>query len=548
MKGLHVVEIPLTDNEREYPNEYTEVERPMLVQLGAMGWQYVRGDLDYPQKTFRERFRDVVLRDKLRQAIRRINRDESGNEYLDDVTIDRAIREFLTTTEFSTFDRNRELTDKLIRGVSVDPAEGTPEAGQRKSPIKLIEFDPEHLDRNEFLAINPFRVDFVGRTGFVIPDIVLFVNGIPLAVIECKSPSITEPMQAGIDQLLRYSNNRPDVEEPEGVERLFLFNQLMISTWFYEARAGTLGARPKHYERWQEFHPTTEAQVRKELDKPTGNLKSQEILTAGMLRPSHLLDILRNFILFMEDDEGREIKIVAGYQQFRAVHKAIRDLQENRSRRDGAAEDERGGIIWHTQGSGKSVTMVFLVRKMRTIPKLRAFKVVVVTDRTQLEGQLQETAALTGETIRPNKFDRRKGESASDRVKRILAEEGPDLVFCMIQKNQDFDADSEVLEYEIALPPPRKKRTADEEHLVALEQAEPEGCCAADGSQGSRPRVSLGFLWQEWNAVFSLARDSTAAASHRVSRVPRTLPPSRARSRRGILRTASPGSAGLSGS
>jgi type I restriction enzyme R subunit len=142
LKGLPMVEISLTDNEREYPNEYTEVERPMLVQLAEMGWQYVRGDLDYPQKTFRERFRDVVLRDKLRQAIRRINRDENGNEFLDDVTIDRAIREFLTTTEYSLFDRNRELTEKRIRGVFVEPAEGTADAGQRSQWVKLIEFDP----------------------------------------------------------------------------------------------------------------------------------------------------------------------------------------------------------------------------------------------------------------------------------------------------------------------------------------------------------------------------------------------------------------------
>ncbi len=462
-------EIPLTDNEREYPNEYTEVERPLLVQLAAMGWQCIRGDLDYPQKTFRERFRDVILMDKLRDAIRRINRDDDGNPYLDDVTIDRAIRELLTTTAFGVFDKNRELTDKLNRGVSVEPLDGSGESGQRSVPVKFIELDPEHLDRNEFVAINQFRVDFIGRTGFVIPDIVLFVNGIPLVVIECKSPRITEPMQAGIDQLLRYSNNRPEVEEIEGVDQLFLFNQLLVSTWFYEARVATLGAQAEHYELWKECHPATEAQVRAELEKPTGPLKSQEILAAGMLRPAHLLDIVRNFILFMPDDEGHQIKIVAGYQQFRAVHKALHDLLHNRSRLDGAAEDERGGIIWHTQGSGKSVTMVFLIRKMRTIPKLRAFKIVVVTDRTQLEEQLQETAALTGETIRPNKFDRRANESASDRVKRILAEDGPDLVFCMIQKNQDFDADAEVLEYEIELPP-RNKRTAEVEQAMALER------------------------------------------------------------------------------
>jgi type I restriction enzyme, R subunit len=298
--------------------------------------------LDYPQKTFRERFRDVILMDKLRDAVRRINRDDDGNPFLDDVTIDRAIRELLSTTEFGVFDKNRELTDKLIRGVSVELADGDGESGQRSVPVKFIEFDPEHLDRNEFLAINQFRVDFVGRTGFVIPDIVLFVNGIPLAVIECKSPSITEPMQAGIDQLLRYSNNRPEVEEIEGVDQLFLFNELMVSTWFYEARVATLGAQAEHYELWKECHPATEAQVRAELEKPTGPLKSQEILAAGMLRPAHLLDIVRNFILFMQDDEGRPIKIVAGYQQFRAVHKALHDLLHNRSRLDGAPKMNAG--------------------------------------------------------------------------------------------------------------------------------------------------------------------------------------------------------------
>jgi type I restriction enzyme, R subunit len=125
--------------------------------------------------------------------------------------------------------------------------------------------------------------------------------------------------------------------------------------------------------------------------------------------------------------------------------------------------------------------MVFLIRKMRTIPRLRAFKVVVVTDRTQLEEQLQETAALTGETIRPNQFDRRANESASDRVKRILAEDGPDLVFCMIQKNQDFDADSEVLEYEIELPAPRKKRAA-----VADQDSDPTAEDAVIGSGSVR--------------------------------------------------------------
>ena len=122
-------------------------------------------------------------------------------------------------------------------------------------------------------------------------------------------------------------------------------------------------------------------------------LQSQQILVAGMLRPAHLLDLMRNFTVFQQVD-GKTRKVVARYQQFRAIHKAITRLQEGRTRAQGAARDERGGIVWHTQGSGKSLSMVFLVRKMRMMPRLNRFKVVAVTDRTDLEDQLRETARL----------------------------------------------------------------------------------------------------------------------------------------------------------
>ena len=105
------------------------------------------------------------------------------------------------------------------------------------------------------------------------------------------------------------------------------------------------------------------------------NLRSQQILVAGMLRPAHLLDLIRNFTVFQQVD-GKTRKVVARYQQFRAIHKAVSRLQEGRTRKQGATRDERGGIIWHTQGSGKSLSMVFLVRKMRMMPRLNRFKVV----------------------------------------------------------------------------------------------------------------------------------------------------------------------------
>src|SRR5439155_14688063 len=117
--------------------------------------------------------------------------------------------------------------------------------------------------------------------------------------------------------------------------------------------------------------------------------------------------------------------------------KAVARLQEGRTRTQGAERDERGGIIWHTQGSGKSLSMVFLVRKMRMMPRLKRFKVVVVTDRTDLEGQLRETARLSNETLRPHEHDTARRESPTARTQRILRETTPDIVFAMLQKYQD---------------------------------------------------------------------------------------------------------------
>lgn len=238
------------DPQRETPNEWTTVERPLLLQLAAMGWEYLQGDMDYPQKTLREHFRDVLLREPLRNAIRRINAAED----LDDITMDRAIRELERSDKPGGPDRNRELTEKLIKGVSVPRATGGDSSHSRHVTVRFIDFDPAGQDNNSFLAINQFRIDTIGRVGFVIPDVILFVNGIPLVVIECKSPSLAEtddggfwkPVESGITQLLRYSNQREEVELEEGVEHLFHWNQLMVSSCYYAARVATFGADYKH--------------------------------------------------------------------------------------------------------------------------------------------------------------------------------------------------------------------------------------------------------------------------------------------------------------
>ena len=404
--------------------ERTLVEEPFIEQLEGLGWEHSRGDEEVPYLTGRDSFREVLLKDRLRDAIRRINLDEHGEPWLDETRVE-AVVSALERVSGRLMEANETATHLLHKGTVV---EGDPDLhGGHNQTVHYIDFD--HPERNDFLVVDQFRVEAAGRDP-IIPDLILFVNGIPLVVVECKSPSITDPMESGIDQLLRYTNNRPWVDEDEGVEKLFHYNQFMVSTFFYGARAGTVGAAPEHYLEWKDTSPVPMEEVAQDLS--VESLKSQQTLVAGMLRPENLLAIVRNFVLHTQES-GKTIKIVGRYQQFRAVQKAIERLRTGETRLQTGGDDERGGIVWHTQGSGKSLTMVFLVRQIRTLTELRRFKIVAVTDRTDLERQLQETAALIGEPL--------CRAQNSESLKSILSEEGADLVFAMMQKVQERKGD-----------------------------------------------------------------------------------------------------------
>ncbi len=429
------------------PNEYTEVEHPLITQLQSLGWQYLAGDPDVPYLTERQSFREVLLSGRLRAALRRLNLDATGQPWLDERRITTAVAALERLGAARLLEANVRATDLLLRGTTV---EGDPARQQgREQRVYFIDF--EHPERNDFLVINQFRVDVPGGRHHIIPDAVLLVNGIPLVVVECKSPAATDPMESGITQLLRYSNQHAAAGEVEGAERLFHYNLLMVATFFYETRAGTVGASPEHYLEWKDTSPVPAAQVAADLG--VERLSSQQLLVAGMLRPAHLLDLLQNFTLF-QTAGGQTAKIVARYQQFRAVHAAIGRLRTGQPRAGPGTEDGRGGIIWHTQGSGKSFTMVFLVRKLRTLPDLRRFKVIVVTDRTDLEKQLSDTAILTDETPRRVRD--------TDTLQAVLREAGPDLVFAMIQKYQQQDDDAASADDPAApAPAPPLRRVAE---------------------------------------------------------------------------------------
>ncbi|MBW4780341.1 HsdR family type I site-specific deoxyribonuclease [Rhodococcus fascians] len=414
--------------------EFTESEKPLLDQLVGLGWSYNEGSKSDPAVSGRESFRSSLIESRLRKVLQEINLGPDGQSWLDNSRLSEASSALTRTETGKLIEINERLTQRLLEGVSVA---GLPEWDQGRSQrIKFIDFD--HPERNDFLAVNQFRVDEPGGQSkkFVVPDVVLFVNGIPLVVIECKSPYVTDPMSSGIDQLRRYANQR-GLGTPEGSEQLFWTNQFVVSTYGDKARVGTFTSGPEHFLEWKDAAPLSRDQLAANLGKPAGELTGQELLVAGMLTPANLLDIIRHYTLFQEAG-GRRIKIVARYQQYRAVLKAVNRLQTGETRKIDGEHDRRGGLVWHTQGSGKSLTMVFLVRAMRSDPVLRAFKVVIITDRTDLEKQLAATATMSGETVQ------RVRKSA--KLRTMLAEHGPALVFAMIHKYRDQDLKSSMVQ------------------------------------------------------------------------------------------------------
>lgn len=416
--------------------ELDDVEEPFVAQLVEFGWTHIEGSLDDPSVTGRISFADVVQERVLRERLRTLNLGPDCRPWLDDVRLSEAVAAITRLSAHKLLEVNEKATELLIKGVTVEGLSGWD--GGRGQTIRYIDWDTP--SNNCFTVVNQYRVDcppgFNAGKAFIVPDLVLLVNGIPLVVVECKSPSIPEPLAEAVDQLRRYSNARKaafEVDDNEGNESLFATTQLLIATCFDEARVACVGAAFEHYAQWKTLVGPdglgSEIEAARALGKST--LSEQERLIAGLLTPAHLLDVVKNFMLFMQAG-GQTIKTVCRYQQYRAVNRAISRLKNGQTRLQHGEHDQRGGIIWHTQGSGKSLTMVFLVRKMRTDTQLRRFKIIVVTDRKDLQRQLSVTATLTGETVEV-------AESTAG-VKALARCRGPAVIFATIQKYRNADA------------------------------------------------------------------------------------------------------------
>ena len=382
-------------------NEYSQAEEPARILLELLGWTYVPREVLALERGGE---REVLLKERLRASLLRLN------DWLTEEQADRAIFE-LEHVNAAGMARNRTIHEYLTFGL---PLTVNTQRGQDTRNVRFFDFDHPEGGLNEFVVTTQFRVrrgseksDTEDDQRVIKPDLVLFVNGIPLVVMEAKSPSLMGVWKSqAVRQLRRYQEAGPEWHGT-GAPELFHYNLLCVAHCGAAAAYAAMNAPENAYFEWKSVAPYSDDDVRERFGvEPQG----QAQLIVGMLAPATLLDILRNFVVY-EPEHGRVVKKLPRYQQYRAVKSAMhRILAETKP-------EERGGVVWHTQGSGKSLTMLWLATKIRREPRLANADIVVVTDRTQLDKQISDTFQRCGFPA-PERMDRSRPEPEERRSRR----------------------------------------------------------------------------------------------------------------------------------
>ena len=391
------------------------VEAATLDWLGELGYRTAHAP-EPGQYGLRDTYGDVVLHRILRDRLAHLNPDLPAD------ALDDAFRK-LTTPPGATLEaRNRSFHGMLADGVTVEYRrdDGT----VRGDPARVFDFD--NPTNNDFLAVNQFTV--VENKNERRPDIVLFVNGLPLGVIELKNPADEDAtIWTAWQQLQTYKAELPT---------LFAFNEFLIVSDGTEARLGTLTAGREWFKPWRTISgQALAAPERLQL----------EVLLRGVCDPPRLLLLLRDFIVFEDDGGGKLAKIMAGYHQFHAARVAVAETvrasemsqfaeptgrYETGRNPGGSPGDRRVGVIWHTQGSGKSLTMVFYAGAVVREPAMENPTIVVLTDRNDLDDQLFGTFSRCSDLLHQPPV---QAESRDD-LRRKLSVRAGGVVFTTIQK------------------------------------------------------------------------------------------------------------------
>jgi len=334
-----------------------QVEQIAIDWFKELGYSYLNGydiapDGDNPQ---RDNYQEVLLPERLQAALVKLNPS------LPVSAIDEAIDSVRKHQHSSLIQNNRAFHQMLLEGVAVEIKTDDGAKGER---VKLIDF--HNKDNNDFLIVNQFTVK--GAKGNRRPDVIVFINGLPVSVIELKNPA-----DENADIFKAYNQLQTYKDE---LEDLFVYNEALIISDGINARIGSLTATEEWYMYWRA--------IKDESDRPILEYEL-ETLIKGFFDRELFLDYLQNFILF-EDDGKNIIKKIAGYHQFHAVREAVNCVIEA-----SANQSRRGGVVWHTQGSGKSISMACFAGKLTKQPAMKNPTIVVVTDRNDLDGQLYAT-------------------------------------------------------------------------------------------------------------------------------------------------------------
>ena len=397
------------------------VEAVALDWLASLRWAVAHGPDIAPDAPAAERtdYGDIVLTERLRSALARLNPDLPSDALED------ALRRLTRPAGATLEARNRDFHRMLVAGVTVEYVNA--EGRVRGTQVCVLDFDDP--DGNDWLAVNQFTV--VENKHERRPDIVLFVNGLPLAVMELKNPADENAtIWSAFQQLQTYKAEIPS---------LFAFNAALIVSDGLGARIGTLTAG------WEWFKPWRTISGEPLADE---SLPQLQVLVEGVCTPRRLLALVRDYVVFEDDGAGALVKKMAGYHQFHAVQTAVAEtlraaaLQQTVADRDrygrdesgrrlgGARGDRRIGVIWHTQGSGKSLTMAFYAGRIAREPAMANPTVVVLTDRNDLDDQLFTTFSRCADLLgQPPE----QASTRSDLRAKLTVQSGH-VVFTTIQK------------------------------------------------------------------------------------------------------------------
>ncbi len=375
-----------------------QLEQESLGWLEELGYNHVYGpdiapDGDSPE---RSSFTQVLLPFRFREAIHRLNPDIPTHARED------AFKQVMDLGIPAQLVANRQFHKLLVNGVTVQYQK---DGETRGDLVRLVDW--VNPDKNEWLAVNQFSIKGANHTRR--PDIILFVNGLPLVVIELKNPAdeLADIWKA-YDQIQTYKDQISD---------LFQYNELLVISDGTDARFGSLSANSERYMQWRTIDGVA-------LD-PLGEFRELETLIRGLLAPESLLDYLRYFVLF--EDDGSLVKKVAGYHQFHAVKLAIQQVVE--ASRPGGTH--KGGVVWHTQGSGKSITMTCFAARVMQEQAMQNPTIVVITDRNDLDGQLFGVFSLAQDLLREEPVQANTRQDLRD----LLANRpSGGIVFATIQK------------------------------------------------------------------------------------------------------------------